>query len=125
MKVILVVDDEYALVEALELLLVEEGYTVLTAPDGKAGLEVLRAAAAPPDLCLCDVMMPVMGGLELVETMRRDPVLARVPVILMSAAPRAAEAARVGANAFLRKPFDLKRLLKVLQDVVASVPTRG
>lgn len=114
MKTILVVDDEYALVDALAELLAGEGWTVAAASDGREGLAVLRAQPLPPSLCLVDVMMPFMGGYEFLRVVREDPALSEVPVVLMSAAARSAEALRAGATAFLRKPFRIDELLALL-----------
>jgi len=120
MKTLLIVDDEFALVETLKDFLEYEGYRVETACNGHEALAEIRRSR--PDLVLTDLMMPVMGGKELLVAMREDPELAAVPVILMSAARRqiaipAAEELPV-FSAFLRKPFLLKPLLEL---VVAEI----
>ncbi len=113
MRTILLVDDEYAIVEVLGALLAEEGFHVVTAATGEEALGKL--AKERPDLIVLDVMMPRMDGREVLRALRRDPATARLPVILMSAA---AEALRVGERddriAFLRKPFTLEVLLETL-----------
>jgi len=115
MKTILIVDDEYAIVEALEGLLMDEGYQVLTAANGKEALA--QVAKAPPDVVLTDVMMPVMGGRELVLALAADPSTARLPVVMTSAAPRAIlfpGGLDLPIAAFLAKPFNVGQLLEVL-----------
>jgi two-component system, OmpR family, alkaline phosphatase synthesis response regulator PhoP len=116
MKLLLVVDDEYAIVATLAQLLADEGYEVLTAHDGRQALEVLQTAR--PAACLVDLMMPVMGGAELIEKMHSDPVLARIPVILMSAAARPEHLDLPGVVGVLRKPFGMRELLSVITTVV-------
>ena len=108
---ILVVDDEAPLRDFLRLLLEELGHRVLEATNGKHALEVARAEL--PDLVISDIMMPIMGGVELSHRLKgeihKPPHGASVPVILMSAAgPAAAEGAP--ADAFVAKPFDLDRI---------------
>jgi two-component system, OmpR family, alkaline phosphatase synthesis response regulator PhoP len=118
MKLLLVVDDEYAIVATLAQLLADEGYEVLTAHDGRQALEVLQSAR--PVACLVDLMMPVMGGAELIEKMHADPELARIPVILMSAAARREHLELPGVVGVLRKPFGMRELLGALNGVVSS-----
>ncbi len=83
MKTILLVDDEYGLVETLGELLEEEGYVVESASNGKDGL--VRAAAARPDLVLTDFMMAIGDGAELARAVRALPGLERIPIVMMSA----------------------------------------
>lgn len=120
MKLLLVVDDEYAIVATLAQLLADEGYEVLTAHDGRQALEILQKqpAAARPAACLVDLMMPVMGGAELIAHMQADAALARIPVILMSAAARPEHLDMAGVVGLLRKPFGMRELLAVLSTVV-------
>lgn len=111
MKRLLVVDDELAILEALQEVLSSEGYAVSTASNGAEGL--LRAAEHPPDLVLLDLMMPVMDGWEMLRRMQEDPQLQRVPVIIMSAG-RVSPSELNGLH-FLAKPFDLERLLVLVE----------
>lgn len=92
--------------------LLRDRYEVQTVGDGAAALEAARRA--PPDLILSDVMMPEMGGFELLQRLRMDEQLRTTPVILLSA--RAGEEARVegaaqGADDYLTKPFSARELL--------------
>jgi len=105
---------------ALKRLSAKEGMVgmqVETADDGNQALARLRAAP-PVDLVITDVYMPVMDGLKLLETIRADPGLARLPVIVISSgsADEDLRAARLGAQFFLRKPVKY-------QDIVATVRT--
>jgi CheY-like chemotaxis protein len=105
MAVILVVDDEPLIVMALEAALEDAGYQVVTAVNGRQGLE--RLAETPrPDLVLLDMMMPVMNGPAMLGAMAADPALDEVPVIILSSLPKETIRARAqGFVAILRKPY--------------------
>jgi DNA-binding response OmpR family regulator len=115
---VLVVDDDPVIMRLLEVNFEMEGYTVVTATDGRQALD--RIAAAPPDLVVCDIMMPVVNGLEVVETLRQsgDEKLERLPVILLSAKAQASEVQKgldVGADDYITKPFDPLELIERVQ----------
>jgi CheY-like chemotaxis protein len=119
MKTIVIVDDEFGLADVLTATLSDIGFHVLSATNGKQGLDVM--AAHPPDLVLLDYMMPLMDGAGVLEAMRADPKLAAVPVIMMSAAPESVVRARCrGYAAFLRKPFDFEAILNAVERVTAG-----
>lgn len=80
---ILVIDDDEGIREALQLTLEMEGYTVFTAANGKVGLEFLSSQM--PRLILLDLMMPVMNGWAFLEAVEKDPVLATIPIVVMTA----------------------------------------
>jgi CheY-like chemotaxis protein len=117
MKTILVVDDEFDIVDVLSDLLTAEGYRVVTASNGREGLT--RAAEAHPDLILLDRMMPVVDGAEMLRLLRQEPELDRIPVIMMSAAEGRRLAQELGCSAFLKKPFDLNTLLETVARLVS------
>jgi CheY-like chemotaxis protein len=112
---ILVVEDDHAVREALEAILREEGHAVLAAGDGAEGLRQLRAHDGPVHLILLDLMMPVMDGRQFRAEMRRDPRLAAIPVVILTAhRDRPARDPSLGAAAYLKKPLDLETLLNVV-----------
>ncbi len=82
------------------------GYEVVDAHHGAAALE--RAAESPPDLVITDLMMPVMGGRELIDRLRSNPATASIPIIVLSAngSLRAGD-----ADVALDKPFEVDELL--------------
>ncbi|PLS79555.1 MAG: response regulator, partial [Chloroflexi bacterium] len=82
---ILVVDDDSGIREALTDILEDEGYAVRSACDGQAALDLLRQQAEPPALVLLDLMMPRMNGWQFRSEQRRDPALANIPVVVISA----------------------------------------
>jgi len=113
---VLVVDDDADIRETLADVLEVAGFVVTLAANGREALERLRAR--PFDLVVLDLMMPVMTGWEFREEQLRDPAIAGVPVIVVSAAraPRP-----LAASAFLPKPFDLDAIL-TLADQLAPPP---
>ena len=109
---LLIVDDESAILDALRILLKNEGFDVLTAQGGKAGLEQLRNAA--PDIVLTDVRMPLVTGLDILTAVRQqDP---ETPVILMTAQASlqtAIQAVNEGAFYYIQKPFSNDDLVAI------------
>jgi CheY-like chemotaxis protein len=111
---LLIVDDEVDIAETLRDLLELLGYEVDLAFDGADALH--KAEQTTPDVILTDAMMPLVTGPELVAHLRQRPALAQIPVILMSAALRAEEAAQLGAW-FLRKPFEVRELRAIIDEL--------
>ena len=117
MQTILVVDDELGAIEVVATALEDEGYRVLTAANGRHGLEKL--AEGPVDLVVVDFMMPLMDGATLGRKMLEDPALSKIPVIMMSAVGESLVRERFdGYAAFLRKPFRLPTLLEAVRRVL-------
>jgi CheY-like chemotaxis protein len=115
---ILVVEDDGATRDLLRMSLELEGYTVALAPNGAEGWRQLRSAA--PQLLLLDIMMPEMDGAELLGRIRGDPVLSRIPVIVISAFGAMASAAASLAQEYVPKPFDLDVLLATIARYCAA-----
>jgi DNA-binding NtrC family response regulator len=110
MPKILIIDDERSIRSTLKEILEYENYTVDEAPDGEAGLDYL--AKSKYDVVLCDIKMPKMDGLEVLQ--RAGEISPDVPFIMISAhgtIDTAVEATKKGAYDFLQKPPDLNRLL--------------
>lgn len=116
---VLLVDDELSSAEVLALVLAGEGYQVTLAPDARQALARLDEAA--PDLLICDFMMPGMNGAELVKAVREVERFREIPVLLISGAPESAlRAYAVQYDAFLRKPFGLEEVLRVLRRILPA-----
>ena len=122
MALVLVVDDEFGIMEVLDTLLTGEGYRVQTAPDGRRALERLRSER--PDAVLLDYMMPMLDGVGVMRAIQSEPSLAGVPVVFMSSLPEAAIREHVsGYASFLRKPFRIHQVLDTLTRVLAPPPS--
>ena len=115
-KKILLVEDEEIISDLLQRKLKKEGYEVLVASDGKEGLKSMRETE--PDLILLDIIMPKIGGFEVMEEMNKDPKLKKIPVIIISNSGQPVElerAVELGAKDWLIKTeFDP-------QDVIEKV----
>ena len=118
MALILVVDDEFSVAEVLESILVDVGHEVVTAANGRQGLE--RAEERVPDVVLLDFMMPILGGALMLQAMRKNPALRNIPVVIMSSLPEGnlSESAKDMYTAFLRKPFRRKAVIDVVNAVL-------
>ena len=110
-KTVLVVDDEPDILDLVRFRLEHDGYRVLTASDGQTGLTL--AQQERPDLCILDVMMPKLSGLEVLARLRADPATAATRVILLTARGQDADVDRgfeLGAQDYVTKPFSPKEL---------------
>jgi CheY-like chemotaxis protein len=119
MHIVLVVDDEFGIAELIDAVLTDEGYRVLTAANGRQGLEVL--AREPPALVFLDYMMPVMDGAAVLRAMAADAAFRTIPVVLMSsvAEPVVAKVCS-GYAAFLNKPFRITELTAVAERLIGK-----
>lgn len=119
---VLIVEDELAIADLLEMVLTDEGYRVLLAGNGMHGLE--RLAEGPlPDLVISDFMMPVMDGVGLIKAMKTTEAQRDIPYILMSSMPEENVRSRVdGYAAFVRKPFRLAAAVKLVASIIGTPP---
>ena len=120
---ILLVEDDRSIRVALQGILEDEGYGVATAENGRQALERLRAGAAP-DLIVLDLRMPIMDGWEFRAAQKGDPLLARIPVLAVSA-DGSAKAAAIDAEAYLRKPLSTDALLNAIGRVLGESERRA
>ncbi|MGH9064847.1 MAG: response regulator transcription factor [Acidimicrobiales bacterium] len=122
---VLVVDDDPVIQRLLQVNFEMEGYRVVLAADGAAGLE--QARAGHPDIVILDVMMPGMDGLEVVAQLKGDPATSAIPVLLLSAKAQEADiraAASTGADGYVTKPFDPLELLERVTALIAGAGAR-
>ncbi|MBO7129507.1 MAG: hybrid sensor histidine kinase/response regulator [Prevotella sp.] len=116
---ILIVDDVMSNVLLLKILLTNEKFQVCTANCGKACIE--QAKTEHPDLILLDVMMPDINGFDTAVIMKKDPELADIPIIFLTALNTPADLVhgfQVGASDFLTKPFNKEELvMRVMQQI--------
>ncbi|MEX2220041.1 MAG: response regulator, partial [Phycisphaerales bacterium] len=122
MKTILIVEDMAIFREPLEAVLRREGYRVVCAADGQEGLAAM--AGEVPAAVLLDLSLPVMSGQAMLAKMRENPRLARVPVVVLSAAAdrdRIVEAVRLGISSYmLKSQFSLRTMLERLRQAIGE-----
>lgn len=116
---ILIVDDEPDLVQTLRDRLEMNGYDIVTANNGKEGLE--KAAKEKPNIVLLDVIMPVMDGLEMLEALKKNPQTKNCSVIMLTARSQRQDIVRAklcGIQDYVVKPFDLSELIEKIESIV-------
>jgi CheY-like chemotaxis protein len=116
-KTVLVVDDDPDIRDSLCEVLQDEGYRTLTAENGAAALDQLRSTGEPC-VILLDLMMPVMDGVDFRSQQLRNPALASIPVIVVSASGDGRTlAASLDAAAFIAKPIRVNQLVSAVERV--------
>ena len=117
MPTILVVDDELGAIEVVATALEDEGFRVLSAANGRHGLEKLSEGAV--DLAVIDFMMPLLDGAAMGREMKANAAFKDIPIIMMSAVGESAVRERFGGyTAFLRKPFRISALIDTVRRVL-------
>lgn len=124
MTKILVVDDRPENIELLEAILESADYEVTSAVDGEHGLR--RAESVLPDLIISDILMPNVDGFQFCHMVRKNPALTDIPFLFLTGAYVSADdekfAFELGANRFIRRPFQADELLETVRDVLESNP---
>jgi DNA-binding response OmpR family regulator len=123
MKRILVAEDEPSIVLSLEFLLGEAGFEVFTAGNGMDALAL--AEQRKPDLLVLDLMLPIVNGFEVCRTLRANPALKDMRILMLTARGREHEVARgiaLGANAYVTKPFGTRELMNVVRKLLDEGP---
>ncbi|MCB9099185.1 MAG: response regulator [Anaerolineales bacterium] len=124
---ILVIDDEQDILNLIRLSLEPAGFRILRTTRPEEGLELARREK--PDLLILDIMMPGLNGLDLLRRIRRNPALAQIPVIIVSARVSSADQIRMlqiafdvesEVDAYVGKPFDPGYLLKTVKTVLLN-----
>lgn len=122
-KQILIVDDSATVRHQLRSFLVSQGFEVIEADSGNAGLS--QAQGRPFDLIICDVNMPGMSGIDMVALVRKLPAHGATPIFMLtteSAADVTKRGKDAGATAWMVKPFRPEILLKGIQKVTQLAP---
>ena len=109
----LVIDDDPSVCELMARVCGKEGFEVVTAPDGAEGLKLARENR--PDLTTLDVVMPGMDGWTVLKTLKADPQLSGIPVVMITIADDRERGLALGAADYLVKPVDRDRLAGVLE----------
>jgi CheY-like chemotaxis protein len=111
-KKILVADDDAGIVDAMQILLEDEGYEVLTTMNGE---KILEMYSQKPDLVFLDIWMSGINGNAICEKLKADDKTKDIPVIMFSANRDTQQIAmQCGADGFLSKPFEIKELLEIV-----------
>lgn len=116
MKMVLIIEDNLEIRENTSEILELEGFKVISAENGKTGLAM--AAKEKPDIILCDIMMPEVNGYQVIRELKSNPLTASIPFIYVTASGEKNEvkmAMDLGANGYVRKPFDMKELMGVIK----------
>ena len=113
---LLIVEDDPDLSQMLSACCEMEGHQVITAMHGGEALDLLRSGVKP-DVILLDLMMPVMDGWGFRQAQRRDPDLARIPVIVLSAVTDRTPMAEIAPVAAFQKPVHLDDLMAMLKSL--------
>jgi len=117
MKTVLVIEDNLEIRENTAEILELAGYKVITVDNGNEGLVI--ATTQHPDIVLCDIMMPGINGYQVMKEIRNNPLTAGIPFIYVSARAEKAEvkiAMDLGADGYVRKPFDIRELMEAIED---------
>jgi DNA-binding response OmpR family regulator len=115
-KRILISDDNLAILDALKMMLEEEGYEVETTNDGAT---IQNAQEFLPDLLLLDVWMPGMSGINICKQLKSAAATKRIPIIMVSATKDIEQIAKnSGADDFIAKPFQMENLLAIVAKYV-------
>jgi len=120
---VLIIDDEPFNVEIITEHLTEEDYTILSAENGKIGLDVLAANKNSIDVILLDRMMPVMTGMEFLAEIKKDDSVSNIPIIMQTAADAASdiiEGINAGAYYYLTKPFETEILHSIVKAAISD-----
>lgn len=119
MRKILIVDDSVSMRQMVGFTLRQGGYEVIEAEDGQDALAKLTSANI--DLIITDLNMPVMDGIKLIQTVRKQPAMKRKPILMLTTEGRAAKKEKgkaAGATGWIVKPFDPDKLLQTLAKVL-------
>jgi len=118
-KKILIVDDDLRMDRMLTFLFEAQGFTVKFSETGQDAIEILKEYR--PDVILLDLLMPEMDGFEVCEKIKKNPELAHIPVIVLSALPYLSHKERafsLGACEYIEKPFVSIKLVNKVKEVI-------
>lgn len=121
---ILSIEDDPEMRGLIQLIFERQGHRVIGARQGEFGLEFLRSLK--PDVLLLDLMLPDIDGWDIYRQMKEDDDLVTIPVIVVSARSEAQDAADgyqvIGKDRFVEKPFEVKNLIDIVNEVVEHIP---
>ena len=122
-QTVLVIEDEDMMRAVVEEALCATGFNVITAGTSSDGLEI--ALAQPPDMVLCDVILPDGLGFETANTLNQHPITRHVPVVMMTGNALMRHHAEAARRTMLHKPFPMQKLVDTVQQTVRTVIARN
>ena len=117
-KTVLIIDDDPTVSELMKRQLLKEGYKVVIAPNGKEGIRLARDLN--PDVITLDILMPEMDGWSVLRTLKADPKVANIPVIMASILDEKNKGFSLGAADFLSKPVQKEYLMKSIRNLIGD-----
>jgi CheY-like chemotaxis protein len=120
-RILIIEDDPFSL-ELYTILLEAADYTTLPAADGEAGLALARREQ--PDLIICDVKLPKLGGCEVVRDLKADPILRQIPIIAVTALDSVGDRERLlaaGFDGYIAKPIEAKTFTRQIVSFLPEV----
>lgn len=118
---ILLVDDDSTVTAALASYLAFEGFLCLTANSGQEALQTLNACSHPPAVVLLDLIMPVIGGNELIRILQQTPAWCSIPVIVITGMDKQQVSSLEHVKHVIHKPVDLDKLVSILRKYCSRV----
>ena len=121
-KKILVIEDDPSALRLVQYTLEQEGYQVLAATNGLAGIR--KAQNEEPDLLVLDIMLPGIDGFEICHRLRAEPQTAQLPILMLSAKAQETDKAtglKVGADDYITKPADPSEIINRVRTLLAQV----
>ena len=118
-KKILIVDDDKDFLKALNIVLEDKGYSIVTATDGAQALELARTES--PNLILLDIMLPGMNGFKVCRFLKFDENYKDIPIIIISAKSDQEDkrlGRQMGAELYITKPFENGELLQAIKQLI-------
>ncbi|MFH1540246.1 MAG: response regulator [Elusimicrobiota bacterium] len=118
-KKVLVIEDDYSIREMLKDILIETGFDVVSATNGREGIKEIYQEC--PDVVLLDCMMPEMNGYEVVETIRKDQLFVNLPMIMLTANSSEADQVKgiqLGVDDYMTKPFSRQILIAKIKTML-------
>jgi DNA-binding response OmpR family regulator len=117
-KKILICDDDEGILDMLELILEDSGFSIIAVKNSLQIYDEIKKAQ--PDLIVLDLWMPVLSGDQVLRSLRKSPDTTQLPVIVISASREGQRIANeAGANDFIAKPFDMDLLVSTVKKLVA------
>lgn len=119
-KRVLIAEDDADIAKTIQVAFESQGFDTVVVPDGKKAIEEIEKSK--PDLVISDILMPIMNGFKLCETIKSDNKFSNIPVILLTAVYRQEHhidmGFKYGADAYFSKPFEVKRVLEIATKLI-------